>query len=145
DRLVETVDALEDAGYMSMSLAESDPDPKNKAVFLANAIRAYSEAAKLRLKLGVSKDLLDMLRAGMKGDDEAPDPNERIDYIEWVYTNRIAPKLEEPEDTELIQPAAPSSAPVENETDNGNDNRDYSARRLFPKNVGTRHTNERGD
>src|SRR5215467_14651297 len=37
DRLVETVDALENAGYMAMSWAEGDPDPKNKAAFLANA------------------------------------------------------------------------------------------------------------
>ena len=101
DRLVETVDALEDAGYMSLSLAESDPDPKNKAVFLAIAIRAYGEAGKLRIKLGVSKDLIDTLRVGIKGGDEAPDPNDRVDYIEWVYRNRILKQIQPSEDSDM--------------------------------------------
>ena len=70
DRLVETVNALEDAGYRSLSLAESDPDPKNKAAFLANANHAY--------KLGVSKEILDMPKA-RQGQEEAPDPKDWTD------------------------------------------------------------------
>lgn len=114
DRLVETVDALEDAGYMSMSLAEGDPDPRNKALFLSNAIRAYGDAGNLRLRLGVSKEIADALRAGMKGEN-APDPNDRIDYIDWVYRNKIAPKLEA--DAEIValpsESAGESSVPGE--------------------------------
>jgi hypothetical protein len=52
-------------------MAEADPDPKKKAVFIAIAIRAYGDAGKLRIKLGVSKDLLHMVRAGVKGNDKA--------------------------------------------------------------------------
>ena len=100
DGLVETVDALEDAGYMSLSLAEGEPDPRCKALFLSNAIKAYSDAGNLRIKLGVSKDLLDMLRAGMKGNDDAPDPNDRIDFIDWVYRNRILKQLQASEDAD---------------------------------------------
>lgn len=85
---------------MSLSLAEGEPDPRCKALFLSNAIKAYSDAGNLRIKLGVSKDLLDMLRAGMKGNDDAPDPNDRIDFIDWVYRNRILKQLQASEDAD---------------------------------------------
>jgi hypothetical protein len=92
DGLISTVDALEDAGYMSMSLAEGAIDAKNKAAYLATAVRAYSKAGKLRVKLGVSKELLDLPRKRQAADieDGAPDPKDRIDYIDWVYQNKIA-------------------------------------------------------
>ena len=98
DGLVATVDALEDAGYRSMSQAEGAIDDKNKIVYIATAVKAYSAAGKLRVKLGVSKELLDLPRKRQAADieDGAPDPKDRIDYIDWVYQNKIAPKLEEP-------------------------------------------------
>jgi len=103
DRLISTVDALEDAGYMSMSLAEGEPDPKNKARFLSIATKAYSDAGSLRLKLGVSKEVLELLRKRATQDleEQAPDPKDRIDYIDWVYQNKIAPKLEA-QDAEIV-------------------------------------------
>jgi len=108
DRLIETVDALEDAGYMSMSLAEAEPDNKVKAVLLANAIRAYSDAGKLRLKLGVSAEVTKLFLEGMRAaDNEAPDPNDRIDLIEWVYRNKIAKRIEPSEDADTIDESKP--------------------------------------
>jgi len=106
DGLISTVNALEDAGYMSMSLAEGAIDEKNKATHIGKAIKAYSDAGKLRVKLGMNKELLDLPRKRQAADieDGAPDPKDRIDYIEWVYTNKIAPKLEtqEVQDAEIV-------------------------------------------
>jgi hypothetical protein len=104
DRLVETVNALEDAGYLCMSEAEGEIDPNNKASYYATAVKAYSDAGNLRVKLGVSKEMLDLLRKRQMQEAEEipPDPKDRIDYIDWVYTNKIAPKLEKPEDAEMM-------------------------------------------
>ena len=78
------------------------PSPRRSAT----AVRAYSDAGNLRVKLGVSKELLDLPRKRQAADieDGAPDPKDRIDYIEWVYTNKIAPKLEtqEVQDAEIV-------------------------------------------
>ena len=81
------------------------PSPRRSAT----AVRAYSDAGNLRVKLGVSKELLDLPRKRQAADieDGAPDPKDRIDYIDWVYQNKIAPKLEEPQDAEVVQVALP--------------------------------------
>jgi len=105
DRLVSTVDSLEDAGYLSMSLAESAIDDKDKVAYISTAVKAYSDAGNLRVKLGVSKEMLELLRKRQQQEIEenAPDPNDRIDYIEWVYTNKIEPTLnKEVQDAEIV-------------------------------------------
>src|SRR5262249_12971166 len=47
-------------------------------------------------------EVLELLRkkAQQEG-EEAPDPRDRIDYIDWLYQNKIAPKLEA-QDAEIV-------------------------------------------
>jgi hypothetical protein len=102
DRFVDTVDRLEDDADINRAYAESEPDSRVRVMYLANAIRAGAEAGRLRLQLGLSKEWLAALREGMKrGGDQAPDPNQRIDMIDWVYRNRIMKQIQPSEDAEL--------------------------------------------
>lgn len=97
NNFVDDYQAIKSAAQWNKSRAESATSDELAVSFSRNEIAARGKSIDALLK---GAEVAKQLKGDQQGEGDKPDPSNRVSLMQWVFENRILPKLEPPKETE---------------------------------------------